>query len=122
MLIRLRLRGETFCPLRSWNFVVRVSGVVGALLSGFKGAVIFRLNMNKRPKLGNGLVQPILDRRRGDHPLISFPSPSRRDAGLKMLCVMSRHLFGIRLGAVRLSRQAALRRLRFYSIILHQVR
>jgi hypothetical protein len=37
--------------------------------------------------LGNGLVQPFLDHRRGDHPPTALSSIFRRDAGLKMLCI-----------------------------------
>src|SRR5208282_6924982 len=38
--------------------------------------------------LGNGLVQPIFRPASQRSPLVCFPSLSRRDAGLKMLCVM----------------------------------
>ena len=38
--------------------------------------------------LGNGLVQPIFSPPSRRSPLVCSPSFSRRDAGLKMLCVM----------------------------------
>ena len=38
--------------------------------------------------LGNGLVQPIFRPASQRSPLVCFPSLSRRDAGLKMLCVI----------------------------------
>ena len=39
--------------------------------------------------LGNGLVQPIFRPASQRSPLVGFPSLSRRDAGLKMLCAMN---------------------------------